>query len=91
MEVAPAEAVTAMRFGTHHFVGSFRQERPQLGSLEIYDDAPKGTIDDLTARGHKVKTVKAPLWDPTMLRIDPKSGQIQAAGDPKAGRHAAAY
>jgi hypothetical protein len=27
---------------------------------------------------------------PTMMKFDRQSGQIRAAGDPKAGRHAAA-
>jgi hypothetical protein len=44
----------------------------------------------LRARGHKVVVVKSPIWVPSMLTIDPHSGLIQAAGDPKAGRHAAA-
>lgn len=88
--MSPAEAVTAMRFGTDHFVGSFRQAPPQLGSLMVYEGTPQSTIDELSSRGHKVNVVKVPLWEPTMLSIDP-AGLIKAAGDPKAGRHAAAY
>jgi gamma-glutamyltranspeptidase/glutathione hydrolase len=95
--MSPAEAVTAPRFGTNHHLGSFRQTPPQLGSLLITEGFGADTIKELEARGHK--TVKGPdgmslrrlSVAPVMLRIDPKSGEIQAAGDPRARRHAAAY
>jgi gamma-glutamyltranspeptidase/glutathione hydrolase len=87
----PAEAVTAPRFGTDHFVGSFRQKAPALGSLLINPDIGDDTIKELERRGHKVAIRGGPLWAPTMLRIDQKSGLIHAAGDPKARRHAGAY
>jgi gamma-glutamyltranspeptidase/glutathione hydrolase len=87
----PARSVTAVRFGTDHMVGSFRQRPPELGSLQIYEEAGEALIAELKARGHHVKTVHGPLWAPSVLAIDPASGAIQAAGDPKAGRHAAAY
>jgi hypothetical protein len=45
----------------------------------------------LEARGHKVTVSRGPLWAPVMLRIDPKTGQKEAAGEPRAGRHAGAY
>jgi len=89
--MAPAEAVTAPRFGTNHLLGSFRQTPPQLGSLLLYPEMGEETIKELQWRGHKAKVRRPPLWSPTALRIDPKTGAIQAAGDPKAGRHAAAY
>jgi gamma-glutamyltranspeptidase/glutathione hydrolase len=90
-EMNPAEAVTAPRFGTNHFLGSFRQRPPSLGSLLVYPDVGKSTIEELKSRGHKVVVSKPPLWAPSALRIDAKTGEIHAAGDPKAGRHAAAY
>jgi gamma-glutamyltranspeptidase/glutathione hydrolase len=89
--LSPAEAVTAPRFGTNHFVGSFRQTPPSLGSLLLDPAVGEATIQELKARGHRVTLRKPPLWAPTALRIDPVSGAIEAAGDPKAGRHAAAY
>ena len=85
----PAEAVTAARFGTNHHLGSFRQTPPQLGSLLVYREIGEETIKDLERRGHKVKVRKPPLWAPTALAIDPKTGVIHAAGDPRARRHAA--
>jgi gamma-glutamyltranspeptidase/glutathione hydrolase len=87
----PAESVTASRFGTNHFVGSFRQTPPALGSLLVYPQVGDETIHALRARGHLVTVQDAPLWAPTVIGIDPQSGLIRAAGDPKAGRHAAAY
>src|SRR5205823_14777570 len=87
----PADAVTAPRFGTNHHLGSFRQKAPELGSLLLNDEMAAETVKELRARGHKVTMKKGALWAPSMLRFDPETGQIQAAGDPKAGRHAAAY
>jgi len=89
--MSPAAAVTAPRFGTNHHLGSFRQTPPELGSLLIYADAGEDTIKDLQSRGHKVTVRRPPLWSPSVLAIDPKTGALRGAGDPRAGRHAAAY
>ena len=89
--LAPAESVTAPRFGTNHFTGSFRQTPPALGSLLVYPEMAEATRKDLRARGHMITVQKPPLWGTTVLSIDPKSGLIRVAGDPKAGRHVGAY
>ena len=89
--LAPAEAVTATRFITNHCIGSFNQTPPQLGSLLVYESLGKETINQLSARGHQVRVEKPPFGHPVMITIDPQTGQKQAAGDPKAGRHARAY
>src|SRR5207245_902888 len=90
--LAPAESVTAPRFLTDHFLGSFRQKPPDLGSLKVYAELGDETIGDLKARGHRVTIGKPPLAaNPVVLSIDPRSGRIEAAGDPKARRHAGAY
>jgi gamma-glutamyltranspeptidase/glutathione hydrolase len=89
--LSPGEAVVAPRFGTNHHLGSFRQAPPVLGSLLIYPELGEKTIQDLEARGHKVTPRRPPLWAPTLLSIDPATGFIHAAGDPKARRHAAAF
>src|SRR5262249_11724152 len=36
--LAPKDAVTAPRFGTNHHLGSFRQTKPDLGSLRLNTD-----------------------------------------------------
>jgi gamma-glutamyltranspeptidase/glutathione hydrolase len=89
--LSPAEAVRAPRFGTNHLLGSFRQTPPALGSLLINPEVGEETIRDLQARGHKVSVRKGPLWSPTVLTVDPESGLIRAAGDPRAGRHASGF
>jgi gamma-glutamyltranspeptidase/glutathione hydrolase len=84
-----ADSLKAVRFGTNHHLGSFRQTPPQLGSLLIHADAPPATITALEKLGHKVQTSGA-LWAPSVIRIDP-AGLFDAAGDSRSGRHAAAY
>jgi gamma-glutamyltranspeptidase/glutathione hydrolase len=88
--LSPADAVTAPRFGTNHHLGSFRQNAPQLGSLLLHPDLGQAAATALTERGHKV-TVRRPSEAPVLLTLDPQTGMLRAAGDPKARRHAAAY
>jgi gamma-glutamyltranspeptidase/glutathione hydrolase len=89
--MSPAEAVTAPRFGTMHFLGSFRQAPPQLGSLLLDPRMGEETIRALQARGAKVTLLKAAWGRPVVVRIDPQTGVIEAAGDPTAKRNAAAW
>lgn len=89
--MSPADAVTAPRFGTNHLLGSFRQTAPQLGSLLLNTEVGEQVIQDLKGRGHIVTLKKNALWWPVLLRIDPASRVIEAAGDPRGKRHAAAY
>jgi gamma-glutamyltranspeptidase/glutathione hydrolase len=87
-----AESVSLPRFSTDHFMNSFRQKAPKLGSLNLNTETNKEVIDELKKRGHDV-TVKSGAMgaNPVMLRIDPTTRVIDAAGDPKARRHAAAW
>jgi gamma-glutamyltranspeptidase/glutathione hydrolase len=89
--MSPEASVSAFRFGTNHHLGSFGQTAPELGSLLIYPEAGDGVISDLAERGHQVKQDRPPLWAPCVIRRNVETGLIEAAGDPKAGRHAAAY
>jgi gamma-glutamyltranspeptidase/glutathione hydrolase len=84
------QAVSAARFGTNHHLGSFRQTKPDLGSLSINAEVGEDVITELQRRGHRVRISKGPLWTPTVLTIDAKSKTLNAAGDPRTGRHAAA-
>jgi gamma-glutamyltranspeptidase/glutathione hydrolase len=88
--LSPAEAVTAPRFVTEHYISSFRQRPPELGQLRINADVGEEVIEALKRLGHEVREARSPLWHPSVLRIDPTSGQIEVAGDPKANRHASA-
>lgn len=90
-DLPPDKAVTAPRWLTGHYVGSFGQSPPKLGSLMLQDELPASLSTELKRRGHDVSPASAPLWWPVALRRDPKTGALHAAGDPKAQRHAAAY
>lgn len=83
-------SLKGVRFGTNHHLGSFRQTPPALGSLLIHADADDSTVDALGRLGHKIQRSNGPLWAPSVIRID-DSGRLEAAGDARAGRHAAAY
>ncbi|MBS0208335.1 MAG: gamma-glutamyltransferase [Planctomycetes bacterium] len=87
----PAQAVTAERFATDHHLGSFGQTPAKLGSLTAYDTVDEKTIAELKRLGHRVKQQRGPSASPVMIAIDPRDGTIRAAGDPSAGRHAAAW
>jgi gamma-glutamyltranspeptidase len=89
--LAPSASVTAPRFMSNHFVGSFRQAPPDLGGLRINPAIGQGTLDELALRGHILKPSPTPLAAaPSVIAIDPASGLVRAAGDPRAGRHAGA-
>jgi gamma-glutamyltranspeptidase/glutathione hydrolase len=88
----PDQAVTAPRFATDHHLGSFRQRTPVLGSLLVNPEVGEEVIKELQARGHKLTMREGILGAaPVLLRLDPATGMIHAAGDPRARRHAAAY
>jgi gamma-glutamyltranspeptidase/glutathione hydrolase len=90
----PHESVTQPRFLTDHFLGSFRQKPPVLGSLKLDANLGEDTIDALKSKGHKVSVGQAPMSAaPTVISIDPAPAgyRFEAAGDPKARRHAGAF
>jgi gamma-glutamyltranspeptidase/glutathione hydrolase len=89
--LSPADAVTAPRFGTDHLLSSFGQKAPVLGSLLLDVDIGDKVIQEMKERGHKVTLKKGAMWWPVLLRISPDTHVIEAAGDPKGRRHAAAY
>ncbi|MFO7945916.1 MAG: gamma-glutamyltransferase [Armatimonadota bacterium] len=92
----PDEAVTQPRFNTDHMQDSFDADpdRDQAfkapGSLRVNSEVPDVVRAELQKRGHDLSTTSEPIASPVMLHIDPQTGTIHAAGDPKAGRHAAA-
>ena len=89
-QLSAEAAVTAARFQTDHHVGSFRQTPPKLGDLGVDAGLDAGTAEALKALGHRVRAVRPPIAAPTVLRINLESSRVDAAGDPRAGRHAAA-
>ncbi|WP_169977320.1 gamma-glutamyltransferase family protein [Tautonia rosea] len=90
--LSPSEAVTAPRFNSEHLVGSFGQPAPELGLLRIDPRVGDEVLAELEARGHRIQPSRSPVGsNPTVLRIHPDTGLIEAAGCPDSRRHAAAY
>jgi gamma-glutamyltranspeptidase/glutathione hydrolase len=90
--LSPAKSVVAPRFMTEHLIGSFLQKPPVLGSLRINPDIDAAALEALRVRGHKVIVSPGPIGAaPSVISVDSDTGIIQAAGDPRASRHAVAY
>jgi gamma-glutamyltranspeptidase/glutathione hydrolase len=93
--LSPAEAVRAPRFATAHHEDSFNPDPDrhrtfkQVASLTISDVVDGRTLAELERRGHRVAPQGGPIAHPVMLQCGSGSGQLLAAGDPEAGRHAA--
>jgi gamma-glutamyltranspeptidase / glutathione hydrolase len=88
----PAASVVAPRFMTDHLISSFRQTPPALGKLRINPEIGMETLDALKARGHVLTVSSGPLAAAaSVIAIDPDTGKLRAAGDPRAGRHAMGY
>jgi gamma-glutamyltranspeptidase/glutathione hydrolase len=92
----PEKAVTAPRFSTAHHQNSFDPNPDReaafvsAGSLRLSSDVPSDVREALAKRGHKLSTTSRPIAHPVMIYVDHDTGVIHAAGDPEAGRHAAA-
>ena len=59
-------------------------------SLRVHTGVAEQVQEELEKRGHDVDTTDGPIASPVMIYIDHNTGTIYAAGDPHAGRHAAA-
>ncbi len=92
----PAAAVTRPRFSTAHHQGSFDPNPDRTaafvkaGSLTVNAGIAQEVREELIGRGHLLNTTKEAIAHPVMIYLDQANGMIHAAGDPKAGRHAAA-
>jgi gamma-glutamyltranspeptidase/glutathione hydrolase len=92
----PEQAVVAPRFSTEHHENSFDPNPNRsaaflaAGSLHLSAGIPRDVQAELARRGHKLTMISRPIAHPVMIYLDPKTGLIHAAGDPRAGRHAAA-
>ena len=92
----PEKAVVAPRFSTSHHQDSFDPNPDRqaafkgAGKMRVNVEVPESVREELTRRGHQVQTTKGPIANPIMISIDIETGMLQAAGDPQAGRHAAA-
>ncbi len=78
-------AFHAPRFATRHHTGSFGQDRPRLGSLQVSAKVSESVREELKRRGHLVTTSSGEIGGAAMLSIDPASHEVRGAG-PSAGR-----
>ncbi len=94
--IMPKDSVRAPRFSTGHHEGSFdpnpdrKKTLGRLGDLAVEDRISEEVVVELTKRGHKIRKFSGARSHPIMLYVDPETGMIYAAGDPRVGRHAAA-
>ena len=92
----PEQAVTAPRFNTFHHQDSFDPNPDRAatvtgpGRMRVNKAVSDDVLRELEKRGHKVGTTGGAIAYPVMIYIDHENKMIHAAGDPKAGRHAAA-
>lgn len=95
-DMLPAEAVTAPRFYTNHLQDSFNPNPDRnvafigRGELRVNREISDTAMKALSDRGHRLSAKSGPIGLPVMITIDQKSGEMHAAGDPQAGRHAGA-
>jgi gamma-glutamyltranspeptidase/glutathione hydrolase len=88
--VSPQEAVDTIRFGTNHFIGSFRQTPVVPGSIVIEDSASENTIKVLQDKGHNVqKTTVFPSQAVAIVWLE--DGSMEVGGDLNKERHLAVY
>jgi len=92
----PKQAVTAPRFNTDHMENSFDSDPDRnrafmsAGSLRVNSEVAPSVADELRKRGHNLSKMSNAIASPVMLFVDHRSRVTYAAGDPRAGRHAAA-
>jgi hypothetical protein len=72
--------MSAPRFSTEHFIGSFGQDPPKLGSLRLNEKIDQNTSENLAGRGHQVKMMPYNIGGIAMLYIDLESGVVHGTG-----------
>jgi gamma-glutamyltranspeptidase/glutathione hydrolase len=79
------EAMAAPRFSTEHFIGSFGQDQPELGSLNLHERIGENVKNQLASRGHEMKMTRQNIGGVAILSIDLKTGLARGAGAAAAG------
>ncbi len=87
----PKEVASGPRFGTLQYMDSFNQGPPKFGSVVLSSNIGDDVIKSLKDRGAKVTVKTAPWASPAMIRVDPQTGLIEAAGESRMRRAAGAY
>lgn len=92
----PKDALQPPRLYSSHHENSFdpaadrKDAMGGLARLLIDKEAGEDVIEELEKRGHRVRLSSEPVGYPVMLYVDPESGMMYAAGDPKTGAGAGA-
>jgi gamma-glutamyltranspeptidase/glutathione hydrolase len=81
----PEQAVSEPRFATFHHTGSFGQDKPKAGSLQVNVRVDESVREELKKRGHVLTTTRGGGGGVNMLFLDPKSHVAFGAG-PGAGK-----
>ncbi len=76
--------MAAPRFSTAHHTGSFGQDKPRLGSLQVNVKIPEAVREDLKSRGHVVTTTSGAVGGAAMVVID-ADNKVHGVG-PAAGK-----
>ena len=76
----PEQAVAAPRFATTHHTGSFGQEKPKLGTLQVSVRVDGTVQEELKGRGHVLTTTRGGIGGVNMLHFDPESAVASGAG-----------
>jgi gamma-glutamyltranspeptidase/glutathione hydrolase len=96
--ILPEQAVIGPRFATTLHQDSFnpnlnrQQTYNRSGSLIINEPVGASVCEELVLRGHHLELRGAgspPIGSPVMLYVNQEKGELHAAGDPAAHRHAA--
>lgn len=74
------KAFRAPRIATHHFVGSFGQDKARLGSLQVPTTLGEEARQDLQNRGHVLTTGKGSVGGVALLVLDPSSKNAVGIG-----------
>ena len=73
-------------------MNSFGQAPAKLGSVMVEQTIGADVIKSLEDRGAKLQANKKGPWaSPVMIRVDPVTGLIEAAGEGRSTRYAGAY
>jgi gamma-glutamyltranspeptidase/glutathione hydrolase len=81
----PEQAVSEPRFATFHHTGSFGQDKPRLGSLQVNVRVDEAVQGELKKRGHALATARGGIGGVNMLFLDTKTNVAYGAG-PAAGK-----
>ena len=81
----PERAVSGPRFSTTQHTGSFGQDKPKLGSLQVSSGVDESVLSELKKRGHLPETTRGGIGGVNMLYLDPDT-QVAFGAGPAAGK-----